>query len=43
MQEPLGISDPGNILIKEVIANNIDVEVLPGATAFVPSIVASRI
>ncbi len=36
-----GISDPGEDIIKEAIENNIEVEVLPGATAFVTALVAS--
>lgn len=36
-----GISDPGFLLIRECIANNIEVTVLPGPTAFVPALVAS--
>lgn len=36
-----GISDPGFLLIRECIAQNIEVECLPGATAFVPAIVQS--
>lgn len=36
-----GISDPGFLLIRECIANEIEVECLPGATAFVPAIVQS--
>jgi 16S rRNA (cytidine1402-2'-O)-methyltransferase len=36
-----GISDPGFLLIREVIKNNIPVISLPGATAFVPAIVNS--
>lgn len=36
-----GISDPGAILVSECIANHIKVECLPGATAFVPALVAS--
>lgn len=36
-----GISDPGYLLIKECIKNAIDVECLPGPTAFVPAIVKS--
>ena len=36
-----GISDPGYLLIRECIKNNIDVETLPGATAFVPALVNS--
>lgn len=36
-----GISDPGFYLVRECIKNNIDVECLPGATAFVPALVVS--
>lgn len=36
-----GISDPGFLLIRECIAQNIEVECLPGATALVPAIVQS--
>ncbi len=36
-----GISDPGFLLIRECIKNDIDVECLPGATAFVPALVQS--
>ncbi|MCO5258649.1 MAG: 16S rRNA (cytidine(1402)-2'-O)-methyltransferase [Crocinitomicaceae bacterium] len=36
-----GISDPGFLLVRECIKNNISVECLPGATAFVPALVAS--
>ncbi len=36
-----GISDPGYLLIKECIDNDIRVECLPGATAFVPALVSS--
>ncbi len=35
------ISDPANIIIKEAIQENIRIEVLPGATAFIPALVAS--
>jgi 16S rRNA (cytidine1402-2'-O)-methyltransferase len=35
------ISDPGYLLIRECVNENIDVEVLPGATAFVTALVAS--
>ncbi len=35
------ISDPGYLLIRECINNNIEVECLPGATAFVPALVSS--
>lgn len=36
-----GISDPGFLLVRECIRNNIKVECLPGATAFVPALVNS--
>ena len=36
-----GISDPGYLLVRECIKNNIEVECLPGATAFVPALVNS--
>ncbi len=35
------ISDPGYLLVKACIENDIKVECLPGATAFVPALVAS--
>ncbi|MCR8558637.1 16S rRNA (cytidine(1402)-2'-O)-methyltransferase [Mucilaginibacter sp. BJC16-A38] len=35
------ISDPGFYLVREAIKNEIDVECLPGATAFVPALVNS--
>jgi len=35
------ISDPGFLLVREVLKNKIDVECLPGATAFVPALVNS--
>ncbi len=35
------ISDPGFLLTRACIKNNIDVECLPGATAFVPALVNS--
>ncbi|MDF1672465.1 MAG: 16S rRNA (cytidine(1402)-2'-O)-methyltransferase [Vicingaceae bacterium] len=35
------ISDPGFLLTRECIKNNIEVECLPGATAFVPALVNS--
>lgn len=38
-----GISDPGYLLIRECIRNNIEVICLPGATAFVPALVMSGI
>ncbi|MEM6261019.1 MAG: 16S rRNA (cytidine(1402)-2'-O)-methyltransferase [Bacteroidota bacterium] len=36
-----GISDPGFLLVREAIARNIQVDALPGATAFVPALVNS--
>ena len=36
-----GISDPGYLLIRECIKNEIDIENLPGATAFVPALTRS--
>ena len=36
-----GISDPGQDIIYEAIENNIEIEVLPGATAFVTALVGS--
>lgn len=38
-----GISDPGFLLVREAVARGIPVESLPGATAFVPALVASGI
>jgi len=38
-----GISDPAFLLIRECIKNDIKVECLPGATAFVPALVNSGI
>ena len=35
------ISDPGFLVVRECIENGIDIECLPGATAFVPALVAS--
>jgi len=35
------ISDPGFLLTRECIKNNIEIECLPGATAFVPALVNS--
>ncbi len=35
------ISDPGFLLARECIKNNIEIECLPGATAFVPALVNS--
>lgn len=36
-----GISDPGFLVVRECVCNEIEVECLPGATAFVPALVAS--
>ena len=36
-----GISDPGFLLVRECVSNNIEIECLPGATAFVPALVNS--
>ena len=38
-----GISDPAFLLVRECIKNEIKVESLPGATAFVPALVNSGI
>lgn len=38
-----GISDPGFILVRECIRENIDIECIPGPTAFVPALVSSGI
>ena len=38
-----GISDPGEDIVRECIENNIEVEVLPGASAFVIALVGSGI
>lgn len=38
-----GISDPGFLLVRECIRNEVHVECLPGATAFVPALVQSGI
>lgn len=38
-----GISDPGFLLVRECLKKNIEVETLPGATAFVPALVNSGI
>lgn len=37
------ISDPGFLLVRECIREGIEVECLPGATAFVPALVMSGI
>lgn len=36
-----GISDPGHVLIQQCIKEEIQIETLPGATAFVPALVNS--
>ncbi|WP_321479207.1 16S rRNA (cytidine(1402)-2'-O)-methyltransferase [uncultured Bacteroides sp.] len=36
-----GISDPGFLVVRECVRNNIEVQCLPGATAFVPALVSS--
>lgn len=36
-----GISDPGFLLVREAVKAGVDVECLPGATAFVPALVQS--
>jgi 16S rRNA (cytidine1402-2'-O)-methyltransferase len=36
-----GISDPGFLVVRECVRNGVEVECLPGATAFVPALVAS--
>ncbi len=38
-----GVSDPGYLLVRECIREGVDVECLPGATAFVPALVNSGI
>ncbi len=35
------ISDPGFLVVRQCVENDIEVECLPGATAFVPALVAS--
>lgn len=36
-----GISDPGFLLVREALKEGVDVECLPGATAFVPALIDS--
>jgi len=36
-----GISDPGFFLVREAVRAGVDVQTLPGATAFVPALVSS--
>ena len=37
------ISDPGFMLVRECVKNGVDVQCLPGATAFVPALVSSAL
>ena len=36
-----GISDPGFLLVRACLDNDVEVEVLPGATALIPALIAS--
>ena len=36
-----GISDPGFLVVREAVKEGVDVECLPGATAFVPALIES--
>lgn len=36
-----GISDPGFFIVRESVKNNIKIETLPGATAFIPALINS--
>lgn len=36
-----GISDPGFLVVRECVRNGIEVQCLPGATAFVPALISS--
>lgn len=38
-----GISDPGFLIVREALARGIEIETLPGATAFVPALISSGI
>lgn len=38
-----GISDPGFLLLKKAVEHQLDTEVLPGATAFVPAVIQSAL
>ncbi len=38
-----GISDPGFLLVRAAVAQDVEVECLPGATAFVPAVVCSAL
>ena len=37
------ISDPGFLLVRECVKNGVEVQCLPGATAFVPALVSSAL
>ena len=37
------ISDPGFLLVRELVKNGVEVQCLPGATAFVPALVCSAL
>ena len=36
-----GISDPGFLLVREAVANEVEVECLPGSTALIPALIQS--
>jgi len=38
-----GISDPGSLIVRTCIQNNIEIDCLPGPTAFVPALINSGI
>ncbi len=38
-----GISDPGHLIVRTCIQNNIEIDCLPGPTAFVPALINSGI
>jgi 16S rRNA (cytidine1402-2'-O)-methyltransferase len=38
-----GISDPGYLIVRACLSNNIEIECLPGPTAFIPALVKSGI
>lgn len=41
MLEPLGISDPGEVIVKEALKNNIQIIPIPGACAAINALIAS--
>ena len=41
MLEHLGISDPGEVIVKKAIEENIDVIPIPGACAIISALIAS--